>query len=84
MNLHDIKAGQPLLGLEPTSISTVVAGAHRADRRRNHCTLATDPNAEIKVRIEIEAVFANGVQNQTKRTISENAKTPSFTTAEWE
>ena len=47
-------------------------------------TLATDPSAEIKVRIEIEAVFANGVQDQTKRAISENAKTLSFTTAEWE
>lgn len=24
MNLHDIKTGQPILGLRPTSISTVV------------------------------------------------------------
>jgi predicted AAA+ superfamily ATPase len=47
-------------------------------------TLAADPNAEVKVRIEIEASFANGAQDQTKRAISENAKTLGFGTAEWE
>ena len=47
-------------------------------------TLAADPNAEVKVRIEIEATFANGAQDQTKRAVSENAKTLGFGTAEWE
>jgi hypothetical protein len=47
-------------------------------------TLAADPNAEVKVRIEIEATFANGAQDQIKRAISENAKTLGFGTAEWE
>ena len=46
--------------------------------------LVSDPNAEVKVRIEIEAKFANGAQDQTKRTVSENAKTMHFGTAEWE
>ena len=46
--------------------------------------LAADPNAEVKVRLEIEANFANGVQDQTKRAVSENAKTLGFNTAEWE
>ena len=46
--------------------------------------LAADPNAEVKVRIEIQATFANGVQDQTKRAVSENAKTLGFNTAEWE
>ncbi len=46
--------------------------------------LASDPNAELKVTIEIQASFANGVQDQTKRAISENAKTLGFNTAEWE
>ena len=46
--------------------------------------LTTDPNAEVKVRIEIEASFANGAQDQTKRAVSENAKTLNFKTAEWE
>lgn len=45
--------------------------------------LAADPNAEIKVRIEISANFANGAQDQTKRAVSENAKTLGFGTAEW-
>ena len=47
-------------------------------------TLAADPNAEVKVRIEIEATFANGAQDQTKRAVSENAKTLGFSIAEWE
>jgi hypothetical protein len=46
--------------------------------------LAADPNAEVKVRIEIEATFPNGAQDQTKRAVSENAKTLGFGTAEWE
>jgi predicted AAA+ superfamily ATPase len=47
-------------------------------------TLVADPNAEVKVRIEIEASFANGAADQTKRAVSENAKTLGFSTAEWE
>jgi predicted AAA+ superfamily ATPase len=46
--------------------------------------LATDPNAEVKVSIEIQANFPNGTQDQTKRAISENAKTLGFNNAEWE
>ena len=47
-------------------------------------TLAADPNADVKVRIEIDATFAHGAQDQTKRAVSENAKTLAFSTAEWE
>jgi predicted AAA+ superfamily ATPase len=47
-------------------------------------TLAADPNAEVKVRVEIEASFPNGASDQTKRAVSENAKTLGFSTAEWE
>jgi uncharacterized protein len=46
--------------------------------------LAADANAEVKVRIEIEATFPNGAQDRTKRAVSENAKTLGFSTAEWE
>ena len=46
--------------------------------------LAADPNAEVKVRIEIDATFPNGAQDQTKRAVSENAETLGFGTAEWE
>jgi predicted AAA+ superfamily ATPase len=46
--------------------------------------LAADPNAEVRVRIEIEATFPNGAQDQTKRAVAENAKTLGFSTAEWE
>jgi predicted AAA+ superfamily ATPase len=46
--------------------------------------IAADPNAAVKVRVEIEATFANGAADQTKRAVSENAKTLGFGTAEWE
>jgi uncharacterized protein len=46
--------------------------------------LAADPNAEVKVRIEIDSTFPNGAQDQTKRAVSENAKTLGFGIAEWE
>ena len=47
-------------------------------------TLTADPNAEITVRIEIDANFTNGASDQIKRAISENAKTLAFNTIEWE
>lgn len=46
--------------------------------------LAADPNAEVKVSIEIQSSFASGVSDQTKRAVSENTKTLGFNTAEWE
>ena len=46
--------------------------------------LALDPNAEIEVSVEIQATFPDGVQDQTKRAVSENAKTLGFKNADWE
>jgi hypothetical protein len=46
--------------------------------------LAADANAEVKVRIEIDATFPNGVQDHTKRSVSENIKTLKFEIGEWE
>jgi len=46
--------------------------------------LAADPNAEIKISVEIQANFPNGAQDQTKRAVSENAKTLGFKNADWE
>jgi len=46
--------------------------------------LAADPNAEVKVSLEIQATFPNGAQDQTKRAVSENAKTLGFKNADWE
>ena len=46
--------------------------------------LATDPNAEIKISVEIQANFPHGAQDQTKRAVSENARTLGFNNAEWE
>lgn len=46
--------------------------------------LAADPHAAVKVRIEVEATFAQGALDATKRAVSENARTLGFGTAEWE
>jgi len=46
--------------------------------------LTADPNAEVKVRLEIEANFPKGAQDQTKRAVAENSKTLGFNIAEWE
>lgn len=46
--------------------------------------LAEDPNAAVTVRVEIEASFPSGAKDQTKRAVSENAKTLGFKNAEWE
>ena len=43
-----------------------------------------DPNAEIKVSVEIQATFPNGAKDQTKRAVSENARTLGFKNADWE
>ncbi len=47
-------------------------------------TLAADPNAEVSVTVEIQANFPSGAKDQTKRAVSENAKTLSFKNADWE
>ena len=46
--------------------------------------LAEDPNAEVTVSLEIQAAFPAGAKDQTKRAVSENAKTLGFKNAEWE
>ncbi len=46
--------------------------------------LAADPHAKISVSLEVEAHFPNGAPDQTKRAVSENAKTLGFRNAEWE
>ena len=47
--------------------------------------LAADPNAEVKIRVEIQANFPTGVPDATRRAVSENAKTLGFNPPpEWE
>jgi predicted AAA+ superfamily ATPase len=46
--------------------------------------LASDPNADVKISLEIQAIYPDGVPDQTKRNVSENAKTLGFRNAEWE
>jgi uncharacterized protein len=47
-------------------------------------TLAADPNADVKVSVEIQATFPDGAKDQTKRAVSENARTLGFKNADWE
>ena len=46
--------------------------------------LASDPQAELKITVEINADFPNGASDQIKRAVSENAKSLGFKTSTWE
>jgi hypothetical protein len=46
--------------------------------------LASDPQAELKITVEINADFPNGAADQIKRAVSENAKSLGFKTSTWE
>ena len=46
--------------------------------------LAADPNATVKVTVEITAEFPDGASDQTKRAVSENAAALRFKNRSWE
>lgn len=46
--------------------------------------LAADPNAEVKVIVKIQVNFPSGASDQTKRAVTENARTLNFKNADWE
>jgi len=46
--------------------------------------LATDPAADVKITLEIQAGFPSGASDQTKRAVMENAKILGFKNADWE
>jgi predicted AAA+ superfamily ATPase len=46
--------------------------------------LASDPNATVKVRVEISADYPDGVSEQIKRAVSENASSLGFKNKTWE
>jgi ethanolamine utilization microcompartment shell protein EutL len=46
--------------------------------------LAGDPNADVKVSVEIQVTFPSGASDQTKRAVTENARTLNFKNADWE
>lgn len=46
--------------------------------------LNSDPNASVKINVEISADFPDGATDQIKRAVSENAKSLNFGSAEWE
>jgi len=46
--------------------------------------LAADPNANVKITVEIEADFPAGASDTTKRAVSENAAALGFKSKSWE
>jgi hypothetical protein len=46
--------------------------------------LVSDPNAVVKVTVEIQAEFPNGVSDQVKRAVSENSKSLGLKANDWE
>ena len=46
--------------------------------------LTSDPNASLKITVEINAEFPEGASDQIKRAVSENANSLGFNTKSWE
>lgn len=46
--------------------------------------LSSDPNASVRVVLEVSAEFPNGVTDSVKRAVSENANILELKGAEWE
>lgn len=46
--------------------------------------LASDPNAAVKVTLNISAEFPDGATEQVRRAVSENARSLGLKTSEWE
>jgi hypothetical protein len=46
--------------------------------------LGSDPNATVRITLEIDAEFPNGVSDTIKRGVSENATSLEFKTRDWE
>jgi hypothetical protein len=45
---------------------------------------ASDPNAIVRITLEIDAEFPQGATDAIKRSVSENATSLEFKTKEWE
>ena len=48
------------------------------------CLLRDDPNASVKVTLEISAEFPEGVSDQTRRAVTENANSLGFKISSWD
>jgi len=46
--------------------------------------LVSDPNAAVKVVVEISAEFPDGAKDQLKRAVSENVRSLGLKSADWE
>lgn len=46
--------------------------------------LASDPNADVRITVEISADFSVGASDTVKRAVSENARSLGLKTADWE
>jgi hypothetical protein len=46
--------------------------------------LVSDPNASVKVVVEISAEFPEGTKDAVKRAVSENARSLGLKSADWE
>jgi hypothetical protein len=46
--------------------------------------LSSDPNASVKVVLEVSAEFPDGATDTVKRAVSENARSLGLKTSDWE
>lgn len=78
-------SAQPTLFHGTVDINAAVAKLKLAEIAQEVIALLhKDPNARIKVTLELEAEFSQGVSDTTRRAVSENARTLGFKLAEWE
>ena len=79
----DVRVFREFFGaVEITAAGAQVKLAEVADEVIAH--LRSDPNARVKIILEIEAEFPQGVSDQVRRTVSENASALGFKTKVWE
>jgi predicted AAA+ superfamily ATPase len=76
------KAGSYYGSVEVNPATAKIRMVQLAEEIINH--LVADSQAEIRITVEISAGFPNGLSDQVKRTVSENAKSLGFKTSTWE
>ena len=79
---REVRSRAVHLAVEISPASAKMRLAELADEIISH--LASDPNAEVRVVLDVSAEFVAGVSDQVKRTVTENARSLGLKAPEWE
>ena len=75
---------QRLSTARPKSLQRAPRCAWFRSQTRSYLVLVSDPNASVKVVVEISAEFPDGAKDQVKRAVSENSRSLGLKSADWE